>query len=299
VEGAELAALLAGLDPARYPTAATVLTVDDPSACPWPVSLRAGRCAACRDHGGTMAIISHGIRQRYATAGCLAAQAAARRAELLEGSGLDEKARRHSFAALRRDRWNRAVLAELEAWQPGIDPLPAPDGVARPGMYLTRAKEGISDWWPTNKRSNGTGKSLTLHALALGLVAREVRCAYLKEADLLKSLQALFGVEGGGLAQAQILNFYATVPVLLIDDLGKDGAQSDWACGRWYEVLDRRVEAGRCTIVSTNYELLELRERYGNGDTGAAIMSRLARGCAVRRLGGPDWNIERALRGEG
>lgn len=80
------------------------------------------------------------------------------------------------------------------------------------------------------------------------------------------------------------------VPVLVIDDLGKE-SPTDWAVERLFRVVDGRYNAERPVIVTTQFErpaLIRRLSRGGDSENAVALVSRLCEMCGTVRTDGPD-----------
>ncbi|MEM0138510.1 MAG: ATP-binding protein [Thermoplasmatales archaeon] len=85
-----------------------------------------------------------------------------------------------------------------------------------------------------------------------------------------------------------VVNELTSVPVLVLDDLGKDRV-TDWVEQTLYQVIDTRYRENRPLIVTTNLGLRDLRDRYP--EVGPALVSRIVDMCRGFRLDGPDWRM--------
>ena len=57
-------------------------------------------------------------------------------------------------------------------------------------------------------------------------------------------------------------------------------------------IVSARLATDRQTVVTTNYSISgELMERFGGGQEGMRIASRLLGLCTPMRLDGPDWRL--------
>jgi len=83
----------------------------------------------------------------------------------------------------------------------------------------------------------------------------------------------------------RILDELNKVPLLVIDDLGKEKV-SEWVEQILYQVIDGRYRAEKPLIVTTNYDAETLAGRYP--EVGEALMSRLGGFCEPVYLGGTD-----------
>lgn len=84
----------------------------------------------------------------------------------------------------------------------------------------------------------------------------------------------------------QVIDELCSVPLLVLDDLGKEKV-SEWVEQTLYRVIDTRYQENRLLVVTTNFKPQELEARYP--EVGEAIMSRLTEMCIGIYLGGDDW----------
>lgn len=130
----------------------------------------------------------------------------------------------------------------------------------------------------------GTFKT-TLACAALRQVVRHgARCRFLPTRRLLDELRASMG-DG-----ADPLPVYGRVPVLVLDDLGKEPAKG-WVLERVFALVDDRSSRMLPTMVTTQYEpgaLIDRLAREGDRDTATAIVSRLRQDSLKVVTVGPD-----------
>lgn len=98
---------------------------------------------------------------------------------------------------------------------------------------------------------------------------------------LLDEVKAEYGGDGSG-----ALERAARYWLLALDDLGME-RPTEWVMETLTGLVDARVADGLPTIVTSNYSLGELRERWG-GLPGMRIASRLAGACERVEAYGPD-----------
>ena len=266
----DLAAILARvLDPLRAGKAAwdeaplEALTITRPDDCPWRGRERG--CDLCESKSGRVREhLNHPRRRRHVdSTACLVE---VRRRRLLTASRLPVYAQGRTFATARLDAYNREVYAELAAWTRA-------DGR---GWFIVAGKSA------GNPEGNGTGKSWLLHCLTNRLIEQGVSCLYRQTSDLCTEIASTFG--GNGDRLEAIIHRHATVPVLLLDEFGKQPAR-EWATQNLFAVVNARE--GLPTVYASNREVMELEAQFGP-EFGPAITSRLLGSCAIRTLGGPD-----------
>ena len=78
-----------------------------------------------------------------------------------------------------------------------------------------------------------------------------------------------------------------TVPLLVLDDLGKE-KNTDWAKEKLYEVVNARYENNLPIVVTSNESLPRLSEHVGE-----ATVSRLAEMCEILMMNGKDYRFKK------
>lgn len=88
--------------------------------------------------------------------------------------------------------------------------------------------------------------------------------------------------------ETKVTKSLVDVPVLVIDDLGKENP-TDWACERLFEIVNARYNDMKSTIITSQYDFNGLTNRLARGgDTtnADAIVSRLYEDCNILNLKG-------------
>ena len=93
--------------------------------------------------------------------------------------------------------------------------------------------------------------------------------------------------------EGSVLKIYKTVPLLVIDDMGKE-PPTEWAISTIYNIINGRYEAYLPTIVTTNYDADTLIRRMTTRDTrddttARATIDRLMEMCRAIALTGESW----------
>ena len=89
----------------------------------------------------------------------------------------------------------------------------------------------------------------------------------------------------------ELMDLVKQAELLVLDDLGAERA-TEWAREVMLIIVSARLAADRQTMVTTNYAAAgELIERFGGGQEGVRIVSRLFGLCAPVRMKGPDWRL--------
>ncbi|MEY8314117.1 ATP-binding protein [Adlercreutzia muris] len=133
----------------------------------------------------------------------------------------------------------------------------------------------------------GTGKTHLASAIARKLIWRRKRVRMLTGIDITMMLQATYGSSE---SEADVLARLANVPILIIDDMGKE-PPSDWVLSRLFAVINARYDKMLPTIITTNYEksaLVERMGKHGDHDTAEAMVSRICEMCELIKLTGED-----------
>lgn len=125
----------------------------------------------------------------------------------------------------------------------------------------------------------GVGKSHLAYAVANALIEKNTSVICMTMIDLLLKIKSSF--QSKEQTEEQILKIYEDCSLLVIDDLGKE-KPTEWALQMIYTIVDRRYNALKPIIVTTNYGASELIKRFTLNDdssTGAAIVDRLFETC--------------------
>lgn len=133
----------------------------------------------------------------------------------------------------------------------------------------------------------GTGKTHLACAIANDLLDRGYPVKVINVAKMIYQIKEDFKVDE-----------YINVPILLIDDLGKETG-TQWVCETLYLIFNERYEAMKPTIITTENGLDEIRKNYitvVNGQTidrGKSIISRLTEDFIYVPLTGGDYRQRR------
>ncbi len=133
----------------------------------------------------------------------------------------------------------------------------------------------------------GTGKTHLAAAVANRLILGENQIVMATMIDLLASIRRVFKYEDG---TEKMLRKYKTVPLLIIDDLGKE-PPTEWSVSTVYNIVNGRYEAYLPTIVTANYSDSDLVKRFtpretNDSMTAQALIDRLHEMCRGITLSG-------------
>ncbi|MCL1994650.1 MAG: ATP-binding protein [Defluviitaleaceae bacterium] len=129
----------------------------------------------------------------------------------------------------------------------------------------------------------GTGKTHIASAIANHLLNQGIAVICMNERQLLGKIKQSFESSRSfdSDSESQVLKTYETVPLLIIDDMGKEKV-TQWSIATLYAIIDARYEAEKPIVITSNYNLNELvnrltpKEKWENDSTTArAIADRL------------------------
>lgn len=137
----------------------------------------------------------------------------------------------------------------------------------------------------------GTGKTHLAAAIANHLIAQGRPVICMTMIDLLERIKRTYSRHDTD--EGSVLKIYKTVPLLVIDDIGKE-PPTEWAISTVYNIINGRYEAYLPTIVTTNYDTEALIDRMTPRDTrdsmtAWATIDRLMEMCRAITLTGQSW----------
>lgn len=135
----------------------------------------------------------------------------------------------------------------------------------------------------------GAGKTHLAVSIALFVINKNIPVICKTAIDILADIRKAYDLTD--LSEAQILDVYKKVDLLVIDDLGKEKC-SDWSVSTLYQIINDRYEQLKPTIITTNYNenMLINRQSVNNDDsTIRAIVSRLHECTDVVTMMGKDY----------
>jgi len=135
----------------------------------------------------------------------------------------------------------------------------------------------------------GTGKTHLAVMIANHILhEKRISVLYLKARDLLINLRGLYA-PNAEMTESDYLERVARVPLLILDDVGRD-RYTDWVDGVYWTVFDRRLESQKPTIVTTNRAPDDFTGNGLESRIGYATLSRLLKMCdgLVFEVGGSD-----------
>ena len=134
----------------------------------------------------------------------------------------------------------------------------------------------------------GVGKSHLAFAVANELIKQGNSVIAMTMIDLLMKIKSSYGFCIDNASEEEILKVYEDCSLLIIDDLGKE-KPTEWVLQTIYSIIDRRYNALKPIIVTTNFTAGELIKRFGDNSLGKAIVDRLFETCQYVPIGGESY----------
>lgn len=134
----------------------------------------------------------------------------------------------------------------------------------------------------------GTGKTHLASSIANFLIESEILVVFGTLINLLNEVKDTYTMENK--TESFIIEKYSKVPLLIIDDLGKE-RPSEWTLEKLFTIINNRYENNLPVVITTNYNREKLRERLANNtnyEIADSIISRLYEMCNGINLSGKD-----------
>jgi DNA replication protein DnaC len=139
--------------------------------------------------------------------------------------------------------------------------------------------------------TKGTGKTHIAAAIANDLMSRGTAVICMTERNLLGKIRRTFS-QDEHTDESAVRGIYERVPLLIIDDLGKE-KPSEWTLATLYAIIDGRYEKAMPIIVTTNYDMKSLTDRLtperADKTTADAIIDRMNEMCESIVMSGESW----------
>jgi len=118
----------------------------------------------------------------------------------------------------------------------------------------------------------GTGKTHLACSIANYLIQNEIAVVYGTLISLLGNIRNSY--ESDVETEQSYINRYSTVPLLIIDDLGKE-KPTEWGLEKLFTIINNRYENELPVVITTNFDRVKLREKLcykNNYETVDAII---------------------------
>jgi len=145
------------------------------------------------------------------------------------------------------------------------------------GIYLYGAK--------------GTGKTHLTACIANELMASYYSVLYTNFSEISKSIRATYGNRGE--SEQAFIDKLATIDFLFIDDFGTESVARDgddlWLQEKIFEVVNKRYNANKPIIFTSNYSLADMIKSRGLADK---TVDRITEMCEVIKLDGKSYRLK-------
>ena len=125
----------------------------------------------------------------------------------------------------------------------------------------------------------GTGKTHLAASIANYLIENEIPVIFGTRITLLNDIKDTYKIDGN--CESDVIEKYSKIPLLIIDDLGKE-RPSEWTLEKLFTIINNRYENNLPIIITTNYNKEKLRKRLlcnNNEEIVDSIISRLYEMC--------------------
>lgn len=203
---------------------------------------------------------------------------------IVKDSGMSARFLRRTFDTFQVNADNERAFRVCRSYALGFrDKLPERNPEpGRNGLFITGPK--------------GTGKTHLSAAIANHVMQEGIAAVCMTALDLLTEIKRTYDSQWRGNAEHDLLATYTKVPLLILDDVGKEPA-TEWAVSKLYAIINSRYEAYLPTIITTNYTDTELVRRLTPKDTGDqttadATIDRLREMCVAIVTKGESWRCK-------
>lgn len=195
-------------------------------------------------------------------------------------SGMGNRFLQRTFDTFQVTRENKSAAQTAKRYAGQFDSLLPEEGrdKGHNGLFIAGPK--------------GTGKTHLAAAIANHLIHKGTPVICMTMIDLLERIKRTFNTSDA-VDETEVLRIYKTVPLLIIDDMGKE-QPTDWAISTIYNIINGRYEAMLPIIITTNYDDKALIARMtpkGAEDsiTAEATVDRLMEMCKAIVMTGASW----------
>lgn len=199
--------------------------------------------------------------------------------KIIGESGMTRRFLANTFDSFEENAVNRKAAGVARKYAEDFDNL-------LPSHGHTPSRNGLFIAGPP-----GTGKSHLAAAIANYLIAQGKPVICMTMIGLLERIKRTYSQSG--VSDGDVLKIYKTIPLLVIDDLGKE-LMTEWAVSTIYSIVNGRYDEFLPTIVTTNYGTEALIARMTPRDTkdsttAGATIDRLLEMCKSIFMDGTSW----------
>lgn len=139
--------------------------------------------------------------------------------------------------------------------------------------------------------SKGTGKTHLTACIANELMSNYYSVLYTNFSEISKSIRATYGSRGE--SEQAFIDKLATIDFLFIDDFGTESVARDgddlWLQEKIFEVVNKRYNANKPIIFTSNYSLAEMIKNRGLADK---TVDRISEMCEIIKLEGKSYRLK-------
>ncbi|MCR4838800.1 MAG: ATP-binding protein [Eubacterium sp.] len=222
-------------------------------------------CPICQDQGVIDGQRCECFRKKYLS-------------QLYRQSTLESILKRENFDTFRSDYYSNDPVGENVSPRRNIE-------------VLERRARAFADAFPKSKKSflfygeTGLGKTFLTNCISKALMDKGYTVLYLSSNDLFSDILGPYLMSGTDEQKALLRPVYELIfdaDLLVIDDLGTE-LTNTFTTSCLFEIVNKRGRDERSTIISTNFSLQQLRDRYQE-----RIVSRIAEQYEMCRFYGQD-----------
>ena len=147
------------------------------------------------------------------------------------------------------------------------------------GFIENRPKRGVFFYGAT-----GTGKTFLAAIIAQSFIRDGKRVTFYDMPSLYDAIKHTFDTNE---STAAFIDNVCDSDLLILDDMGTERV-TDWTSEQLYLIVNRRYNANRPLIATSNFDFAGLERRLGNDLTARRIVSRLEEMCAQAFFGTVD-----------
>jgi len=200
--------------------------------------------------------------------------------KIIGESGMRDRFLRRTFESFEVTNDNKRAFKAAKAYADNFAAMLPQKGNPAPGRNGLFMSGGI-----------GTGKTHLAAAIANQLMHQGTPVICMTMIDLLERIKRTYASARDD--EGSVLTLYKSVPLLIIDDMGKE-PPTEWAVSTIYNIINGRYEAYLPTVVTTNYDDAMLINRMTptttrDSLTAESTVDRLREMCVGIPTTGPSW----------